>query len=72
MSQNTRYLLSACLFAIVAFLFIQFYWIKTYYTSTLINFERDVNLAFEDGVKKEFMLRCDTIQQAIENNLIKF
>jgi len=70
MPQNTRYLLSACLFAIVAFLFIQFYWIKTYYASTLVNFERDINLAFEDGVKKEFLLRCDTIQQAIENNLL--
>lgn len=70
MPKNTRFLLSACLFAIVAFLFIQFYWIKNYYTSTLINFERDINLAFEDGVKKEFMLRCDTIQQAIESNLL--
>jgi hypothetical protein len=70
MPKNTRLLLSASLFAIVAFLFIQFYWIKTYYTSTLVNFERDINLAFEDGVKKEFMLRCDTIQQAIESNLL--
>jgi len=70
MPKNTRLLLSACLMAIIAFLFIQFYWIKTYYTSTLVNFERDINLAFEDGVKKEFMLRCDTIQQAIEDNLM--
>lgn len=70
MSKNTRLLLSACLLATAAFLFIQFYWIKTYYTSTLINFERDINLAFEDGIKKEFILRCDTIQQAIQDRLM--
>lgn len=33
-------------------------------------FEKEVNMAFEDALKKEFSLRCDTLQQLIANKLM--
>ncbi|WP_158544335.1 sensor histidine kinase [Pedobacter miscanthi] len=54
----------------VTLLSLQVYWIVNYYKATLKDFEKEVNLAFEDGVKKELSLRCDTIQNIIEKKLL--
>ncbi len=70
MTKNIRLLLVACLVAIAGVIVLQFYWIRNYYHVSLFNFEREVNLAFEDAVKKEFELRCDTIEQLLVEQLM--
>lgn len=37
---------------------------------SLFNFERAVNLCFEDAIKKDFQLRCDTIELLITEQLM--
>ncbi len=54
----------------VALLTLQVYWIVKYYSNTTANFEKEINLAFEDGIKKELSLRCDTIQNIIERKIL--
>lgn len=70
MIKNIRWLLSICLLAIAGVIVLQFYWIKNYYQTSLFNFEREANLAFEDAVKKDFQLRCDTIEQLLVEQLM--
>ncbi|SDE14419.1 Signal transduction histidine kinase [Mucilaginibacter pineti] len=70
MQKNTRYILAICITAVVTVLLLQFYWIKNYYKINRFTFEKEVNMAFEDALKKEFSLRCDTIQQLIANKLM--
>lgn len=70
MTKSTRLILACCLVAIIAVIVLQFYWVSKYYKLSLFNFERAVNLAFEDAVKKDFQLRCDTIEQLITGQLM--
>lgn len=70
MIKNIRILLTICLLSIAGVIVLQFYWIRNYYETSLFNFERETNLAFEDAVKKEFQLRNDTIQQLIIHQLL--
>ncbi|TAJ53987.1 MAG: HAMP domain-containing histidine kinase [Chitinophagaceae bacterium] len=70
MAKNIRLLLTVCLLAIAGLIVLQFYWIKNYYQTSLFHFEREVNLAFEDAVKKDFQLRCDTIEQLLVAQLM--
>lgn len=49
---------------------LQAYWISKYYDITKQNFEREVNLVFEDAFKKEFSLRADRIQLMIKQRLL--
>ena len=70
MIKNTRFLLGICISAIILVLVLQFYWISNYYGVTRFNFEREVNMAFEDAVKKEFSLRCDTIEMEMVKQLL--
>jgi signal transduction histidine kinase len=56
--------------AVIGLLTLQFYWIKNYYEVNKTGFEKEVNLAFEDAIKKEFSLRCDTIQALIVERLM--
>ena len=70
MPKSIRLLLYLCIAAIAGLLCVQFYWIKNYYAVTEINFERDVNLAFEDAIKKEFSLRNDTIEGLLVQQLM--
>ena len=70
MQKNVRFLIVFCLLAMLALLGLQAYWIVKYYQVTRFNFEKEVNMAFEDAVKKEFSVRCDTVQQLIEHNLL--
>lgn len=70
MPKSIRFLLYLCIAAITGLLGVQFYWIKNYYAVTKINFERDVNLAFEDAIKKEFSLRNDKIEGLLVQQLM--
>jgi two-component system phosphate regulon sensor histidine kinase PhoR len=70
MQKNTRYIVVICITAVITVLLLQFYWIKNYYKVNRFTFEKDVNMAFEDALKKEFSLRCDTIQELIANKLM--
>ena len=54
-----------CIVAVAGVLALQLYWIRNYYLVNKATFEKEVNLALEDAVKKEFAVRCDTIQQHI-------
>lgn len=70
MQKNTRYSMVICITAVITVLLLQFYWIKNYYKINQFTFEKEVNMAFEDALKKEFRLRCDTIQGLIANKLM--
>lgn len=70
MIRNVRLLVLICVAAITAVLGLQCYWIIQYYKVTAFNFEREINLAFEDAVKKEFALRCDTIESIVVERLM--
>lgn len=59
-----------CLVAIAGLIVLQFYWIRDYYKKARFNFEREINLAFEDAIKKDFELRCDTIEQLLTEQLM--
>jgi len=51
-------------------LVLQCYWIANYYQVNKATFEKEVNLALEDAVKKEFDVRCDTVQTHIYDLLM--
>lgn len=70
MLKNTRFIVLVCTVAIAIVLLLQFYWISNYYQVNQATFEKEVNMAFEDAVKKEFSLRCDTIQHLIALHLM--
>ncbi|MDI9311496.1 MAG: HAMP domain-containing sensor histidine kinase [Limnohabitans sp.] len=70
MKKNIRWLLAICLLAITGVIVLQFYWINNYYKTSLFNFEREANLAFEDAIKKDFQLRCDTIESLLVKQLM--
>ena len=69
MKKHARLLILFCSLAIAGLLAVQFYWIKNYYAVNKAGFEKEVNLAFQDAIKKEFSLRCDTITQLIVDKL---
>lgn len=69
--QKNGYLLSAlCVLSMVILLGLQAYWIHKFYGLTKDNFEKEVNLAFEDAVKKEFNNRADTIAEVLAARII--
>ncbi|RDC56985.1 sensor histidine kinase [Pedobacter chinensis] len=70
MRKSANLLVVICFSVMALLLLLQVYWIINYYNSALKDFEKEVNLAFEDGIKKELSLRCDTIQHIIENKLL--
>jgi two-component system, OmpR family, phosphate regulon sensor histidine kinase PhoR len=65
MKKRSSALIFLCSLAIAGLLALQFYWIHSFYTVHKTGFEKEVNLAFEDAIKKEFSLRCDTITTQI-------
>lgn len=69
MKMSTRYLLILCIAAVAGVFVLQFFWIRNYYFVNKATFEKEVNLAMEDAIKKEFMVRCDTIEQRVLNLL---
>jgi len=70
MPKSTRFVIVVCAVAIAMVLLLQFYWVKNYYIVNQATFEKEVNMAFEDALKKEFSLRCDTIQQLLAKRLM--
>lgn len=70
MRKNATLLVVICFSAMAALLALQAYWIVKYYKLNKVNFEKEVNLAFEDGIKKELSWRCDTVQKIIENKIL--
>ncbi|RKR82840.1 phospho-acceptor domain-containing protein [Mucilaginibacter gracilis] len=70
MKKNTGYLLSLCIAAVTGVLVLQLYWIRSYYEVNKATFEKEVNLAMEDAVKKEFDIRCDSIEQHVYKMLL--
>ncbi len=70
MKKHARFLTLFCSLAIAGLLALQFYWIKNYYAVNKSGFEKEVNLAFEDAIIKEFSLRCDTITNLIVDKLL--
>jgi len=70
MRQKHQLLPALCFTAMLILLGLQVYWISKYYKSTKQNFEKEVNLAFEDAFKKEFSLRADRIQQILKRKLL--
>jgi signal transduction histidine kinase len=65
MSRNTRLLFIVCLAAVCGVVLLQSIWISNYYQVNKERFDKEVNLAFEDAIKTEFKLRCDTIESNI-------
>jgi len=70
MPKSTRFVIVVCAIAISMVLLLQFYWVKNYYAVNQATFEKEVNMAFEDALKKEFSLRCDIIQQLLAKRLM--
>lgn len=70
MAAKTRLLLWGCVLTVAGVIALQFVWLVDYYAASGREFRQEINLAFEDAVKKEFMLRCDTIEQAVFNRIM--
>jgi signal transduction histidine kinase len=65
MNLKTRLLFWGCVLTVCGVIALQFVWLTDYYRASQRQFGQEVNLAFEDAVKKEFAIRCDTVEQAI-------
>lgn len=70
MKLSTRYLLILCITAVAGVLIFQAFWIRNYYQVNKAIFEKEVNLAMEDAVKKEFIVRCDTVENLVYKKLL--
>ncbi|MEJ5994430.1 HAMP domain-containing sensor histidine kinase [Pedobacter sp. Du54] len=70
MQKNGFLLTILCLVAIAVLLGLQGYWISKYYALTKKNFATEVNLAFEDAIKKEFSNRADSIEKILTERLL--
>ncbi len=68
--KNSSLLTILCLTAMTILLGLQGYWIIKYYGITKQNFEKEVNMAYEDAFKKEFSNRADRIQKIIKARLL--
>jgi len=70
MKKSTRWLLALCIFAVAGVFLLQFFWIQNYYFVNKATFEKEVNLTFEDALKKEFSIRSDLIEQHVFHLLL--
>jgi signal transduction histidine kinase len=70
MKKSTRYLLALCITAVAGVFALQVYWIINYYQVNKATFQKEVNLAMDDAIKKEFSVRCDTIQEHLARLLM--
>lgn len=62
MDRNTRLIFIVCLTAVCGVILLQSLWITNYFQVNKERFDKEVNLAFEDAIKTEFKLRCDTLE----------
>ena len=65
MNRNTRLIFIVCIVSLSGVLALQLFWIRDYYHVNRERFEKEVNLAFEDAVKTEFRIRCDTLEDLL-------
>ncbi|NII25321.1 hypothetical protein HB364_09525 [Pseudoflavitalea sp. X16] len=65
MNKNTRLLVIICVVAVCGVMLLQSRWIVNYYQVNKERFDKEVNLAFEDAIKTEHKVRCDTIENLI-------
>jgi signal transduction histidine kinase len=70
MNRSTRLIFIVCIAAVAGVVMLQLLWIRNYYEVNKERFEKEVNLAFEDAVKKEFQIRCDTLENLIYQYLM--
>ncbi len=62
--------MTVCIVAVCGVMLLQSLWVKNYYHVNEERFEKEINLAFEDAIKTEFRLRCDTIEQLVTGFLM--
>src|SRR6266700_760822 len=67
MKQRVRILFLVCSVAIAGVIVLQVAWLNNYFQLNKERFDKEVNLAFEDAVKKEFIVRCDTLEKLLYN-----
>jgi multisubunit Na+/H+ antiporter MnhB subunit len=70
MIKNIKLLLTICVVSIFIILGLQYYWATKYYNTVSYNYERDINLAYEDAIRKDFIIRCDTIEKILEEKIL--
>ncbi len=68
--KDIKLVFTLCCIAIAGIFFVQLFWIRNYYEINNDRFIKEVNLAFEDAVKKEFSVRTDTIEELLYQFLI--
>lgn len=59
---NRKLLIAVCITAVTGVIALQLWWIGNYYQVNRERFAKEVNLAFEDAIKTEFRMRCDTVE----------
>ena len=62
LNKNTRLIFFVCIAAVSGVIGLQCLWLVNYYQVNRERFGKDVDLAFEDAIKTEFRLRCDTLE----------
>jgi two-component system, OmpR family, phosphate regulon sensor histidine kinase PhoR len=65
MNRSTRLIVIICIVAVCGVILSQSLWIRDYYQVNQERFDKEVNAAFEDAIKTEHKLRCDTIESLI-------
>lgn len=65
MNRSIRLIIVICIIAVSGVILLQSLWISNYYQVNKERFDKEVNLAFEDAIKTEHKLRCDTIEALI-------
>lgn len=70
MNLKTRLLFWGCVLTVGGVIALQFVWLTDYYRASQRQFGQEVNLAFEDAVKKEFSVRCDSVENAVFHYLM--
>ncbi|HYC29350.1 MAG TPA: hypothetical protein VEB42_11045, partial [Chitinophagaceae bacterium] len=67
MQKGVRLLLMVCLLVTLGIICLQVFWLNNLYTLNKDRFEKDINLAVEDAIKKELTARNDRIERLLFN-----
>jgi two-component system, OmpR family, phosphate regulon sensor histidine kinase PhoR len=70
MNSRIKPLIFISIIAILGILAMQFYWLMQYYQLQKREVEKQVTLSFEDAMKKEFSIRCDSVVALITEKLL--
>ncbi|MFT3675900.1 MAG: histidine kinase dimerization/phospho-acceptor domain-containing protein [Chitinophagaceae bacterium] len=63
MKKQGRIIVLICGAILFGFTLLQGFWLYQFYNASRERLRKDLNLAYEDAVKREFMLRCDTLEK---------